>query len=270
MTLLQLDESCAEFSKALSQVVESELSANFDLLCQHIQTERLTSLVTSFESLCTSRDISSLGSKMWDLCVSTTRSLWKTYGPGFRNLLYTPDQIQKCSAAAGDALTGDTMDRPADQLRHPWDCLLMEVMSHLVSQLDLKTRAITRLLNLRYKEMKAKGMSQSEALHEVEVLKNAMFNLDLINTRPHSLAVELLPLLELQPQEEELLKLSLDSLNDAWEQFKQESGSSMPPETILPEITTSETTAPDTHISRTSSSPTTPSVTDFTWHWASE
>eukprot|EP01053_Blabericola_migrator_P005135 Blabericola_migrator_1__5134@NODE_2652_length_2491_cov_12_854373_g1662_i0_p2_GENE_NODE_2652_length_2491_cov_12_854373_g1662_i0NODE_2652_length_2491_cov_12_854373_g1662_i0_p2_ORF_typecomplete_len132_score26_01_NODE_2652_length_2491_cov_12_854373_g1662_i0140535 len=95
----------------------------------------------------------------------------------------------------------------------------MQVMSRLISDLDLSVEGVVRLFSLRDKAMRAEGLPSLQAMQESEALKHTLSRLDLVGTRPRSLSVDVLPLLKLETEEEELLTLPLLSVHDAWEQF---------------------------------------------------
>eukprot|EP01053_Blabericola_migrator_P004891 Blabericola_migrator_1__4890@NODE_2556_length_2615_cov_20_197017_g1597_i0_p2_GENE_NODE_2556_length_2615_cov_20_197017_g1597_i0NODE_2556_length_2615_cov_20_197017_g1597_i0_p2_ORF_typecomplete_len168_score25_31_NODE_2556_length_2615_cov_20_197017_g1597_i0282785 len=123
----------------------------------------------------------------------------------------------------------------------------MQVMSYLVSRLDLSIKGVLRLFDLRARAMRAKGFSTLQVMKETEgrgsdhsvirsvslALMHELSGLDLVGTRPRSLRVDALPLIKLEPEEEKSLTLSLDSVHDAWEQFASRSYSSVTPDTHI-------------------------------------
>eukprot|EP01053_Blabericola_migrator_P000446 Blabericola_migrator_1__445@NODE_1106_length_5420_cov_26_488324_g757_i0_p2_GENE_NODE_1106_length_5420_cov_26_488324_g757_i0NODE_1106_length_5420_cov_26_488324_g757_i0_p2_ORF_typecomplete_len310_score56_23DUF1086/PF06461_11/0_016Cbl_N2/PF02761_14/1_9Cbl_N2/PF02761_14/3_3e02_NODE_1106_length_5420_cov_26_488324_g757_i044015330 len=247
----RLDEGWAEFVRTLGQVVETKLKAFSQLLVQHICQES-NDIINSFETLCTLPDVSNLADSTWALCVSETRSLWKLYGRACKSLLVTPDQLRTCCVAVTSSLLGEKVTETT--VRHPWDTVLMQVMSYLVSRFDLSVKGAVRLFKLRDKVRRAKGSSPTQAVKETEALKHALLHLDLVGTRPRSLCVDALPLLQLEPDEQKLLTLSLDSVHVAWKQFASELQSD---------------TTPDTHID-TESPASGSSTADRTWNFTSD
>eukprot|EP01053_Blabericola_migrator_P007927 Blabericola_migrator_1__7926@NODE_4060_length_1355_cov_34_763975_g1766_i1_p1_GENE_NODE_4060_length_1355_cov_34_763975_g1766_i1NODE_4060_length_1355_cov_34_763975_g1766_i1_p1_ORF_typecomplete_len300_score62_32_NODE_4060_length_1355_cov_34_763975_g1766_i13471246 len=251
LTPSHIEEGRSKFLEFLNQLVETELKIASELLMQHIH-QKLDGLIHSFESLCALPEVSSFALSVWALCVSEARFLWKVYGGACKSLLVKPDQLHKCNAVISSFLLNE--DAAVVEVRHPWDTLLMQVMSRLVSDLDLSVGGVVRLFSLRDKAMRAEGLSPSQAMKKTEALFDALSCFDLVATRPPSLCVDVLPLLKLEPEEEDLLTLPLDSIKDAWEQFASELQSD---------------TTPDTHIETEDESPVPPiQLADCTWHFA--
>eukprot|EP01053_Blabericola_migrator_P007252 Blabericola_migrator_1__7251@NODE_3682_length_1580_cov_58_645737_g2284_i0_p1_GENE_NODE_3682_length_1580_cov_58_645737_g2284_i0NODE_3682_length_1580_cov_58_645737_g2284_i0_p1_ORF_typecomplete_len241_score45_57_NODE_3682_length_1580_cov_58_645737_g2284_i05711293 len=240
----------------MNQGVKASLSVYTHLLVQRIRQKlENDNIVDSFENLCALAEVSSLAHNMWALCVSETKSLWKIYGRAWKCLLFTPGQLQKCDAVISSYLLNE--DDTEAEIRHPWDKLLMLVVSDLVSDLDLSLEGVVRLFKLRDKAMRAKGLTSLQAMKEIEKLKDALCHLDLIGTRPRSLCSDVLPLLKLELEEEEMLALPLKSVLNAWE-------------LLAFEMQIADKT-PDTHIdTEDESSASQVPLNDCTWHFVSE
>eukprot|EP01053_Blabericola_migrator_P002458 Blabericola_migrator_1__2457@NODE_1691_length_3990_cov_26_202141_g1096_i0_p2_GENE_NODE_1691_length_3990_cov_26_202141_g1096_i0NODE_1691_length_3990_cov_26_202141_g1096_i0_p2_ORF_typecomplete_len235_score35_31_NODE_1691_length_3990_cov_26_202141_g1096_i015732277 len=223
-----------------------------------------------FWEVCITSDASRLAESLWAACVLKTRHLWSTYGQAFKSLLLSPDQLGECSKALANLMIEDRPRSPSEGgkidvstwPRHPWDTLLIKVMLHVISEWDVRPKGVAKLLDRKNEVLKTRGLSQEQAKEKVEALEAALFKLDLVSARPHSLCAELLPQLKLEREEEEKLKSVPEALHSDPDSVTEDPGVYVTIDAPKENVETPET--------QTDTSPPSAPLPDCTWHWASE